>query len=209
MRQNSARPLKPWPTILLFGILHSAITALGVYFFDFFAGTATVGFGVQGQVKGTGMFFVYMLGYFNALVVILPILLLRRFGVGAMVYLPYAVVGLFVEYYYEWLKEPVLVGPLAVVGWSLFGILTGLSADLSFKFLPTSFDERIRSALTGGILGVTNFVLTLIALRFFYTSGLATDPGSFLGLAYFGLPWLIANSLLGGYTACALSKDLS
>jgi len=199
--------LKPWQTVLLFGILQSAVTALGVYFFDFFAGSATVGFGVQGEVGGTGMFFVYMLGYFNALVVILPILLVRHFGVGAMVYLPYAIVGLFVEYYYEWLKEPVLVGPLAVVGWCLFGIATGLSADLAFRFLPGSLDERVRSALMGVIMGITNFILTLVALCFFYTVDLDTGPGSFVGLAYFCLPWLIANSAFGGYTANALLKD--
>jgi hypothetical protein len=194
---------------MLFGILQSAITAIGVYFFDFFAGSATAGFGIQGKVPGTGMFFVYMLGYFNALVVILPILLIKRFGVGAMVYLPYAVVGFFVEYYYEWLKEPVLVGPLAVVGWCLFGIATGFSADLTFRFLPTSLDERLRSVLMGVVLGAAHFVLTVVALRFFYTSGLDTKPGSFVGVAYFGLPWLIANSTFGGYTAWAISKGLA
>ena len=62
--------LKPWQTILLFSILLFVIIGLGTFFFDFFAGSATVGFGIQptGEVKGTSMFFLYMIGYFTALV---------------------------------------------------------------------------------------------------------------------------------------------
>lgn len=39
--------LKPWQTILLFSILLTVVTGIGTFFFDFFAGTATVGFGKQ------------------------------------------------------------------------------------------------------------------------------------------------------------------
>jgi len=63
-----------------------------------------VGFGVIGEIEGTGMFFVYMVGYFNALIIILPILKIRQFGMGTAIYLPYAIIGFFVEYYYEWIK---------------------------------------------------------------------------------------------------------
>ena len=199
--------LKSWQTILLFGILLCAIVALGTFFFDFFAGSATMGFGVMGEVRGTGMFFVYMIGYFNALVVILPILLIRRFGVGTAVYLPYAVVGFFVEYYYEWIKEPVLVSPWAVVGWCIFGLATGFSVDLAYHFFPFRLSERLRAIIMGIVLGCVNFLLTLVALTFFYISN-QNGPGSFLGLAYFCLPWLIVDSGFGGYTAYAISRNL-
>lgn len=39
--------LKSWQTILLFSTLLLFVTTVGTFFFDFFAGTATVGFGEQ------------------------------------------------------------------------------------------------------------------------------------------------------------------
>lgn len=177
---------------------------LGTFFFDFFAGSATAGFGVMGQVRGTGMFFVYMIGYFNALIVILPILLIRRFGVGAAAYLFYFFPGSLVNYYYEWIKEPVLISPWAAFGWELFGPLAGLSADLVYRLWPAH--ERARAVAMGLVLGLASFVLTLIALLCFYQTPMATDAGSFWGLAYFGLPWLLVNSGFGGYTAYAIAR---
>jgi hypothetical protein len=93
-----------------------AIYAFGSFTFDYYAGSGTAGFGVWGEVGGVGMFFIYVTGYFIALVVVLPILLVRRFGVGLMVYLPYAISGLFVEYYMDWVLQRNLVALWAVAG---------------------------------------------------------------------------------------------
>lgn len=201
--------LKPWQIVLLFGVLQSGVFALAIFFFDYYAGAATVGFGVMGPVPGVGMFWVYMIGYFNALVVILPILLVRRFGVGAAVYLPYAISGLFVEYYFEWVVTRVLVSPWAVVGWCVLGVAVGFSADLAYRFLPAALGERWRATLTGVVMGAASFLTTLAAVRFFYVgfdAAAFAAPGTFLGLAYFCLPWLLVNSGLGGYTAYALAR---
>jgi hypothetical protein len=56
----------------------------------------------------------------------------------------------------------------------------------------------------GIIMGSVNFLLTLVAVSFFYTVQPAT-PYTFAGIAFFALPWLILNSAFGGYTAYALS----
>ena len=124
--------LKPWQTLIIFGILVMILYALGTYFFDFFAGTATVGFGIMGKVMGMGMFFIYMIGYFLAILVILPILLIRRFGTGLIIFIPYAVTGFFVELYYEWYSSHALISPWGAVGWCIAGLMIGLSADLVF-----------------------------------------------------------------------------
>ncbi len=195
-----------WAVILVAGLFLCAVNAVGTFFFDFFAGTATRGFGVVGEVRGTGMFFVYMIGYFNALAVVLPILLLRRFGVGAAVYLPYAVIGFFVEYYFEVYREPVLKSVWGVAGWCLAGLLTGAAADVTFAASGQRVSERWAGVLCGAAAGLTSAVLTLVALATLYKAPLATDPGSFAGLAYFGVPWLLVNSMFGGYTAYALSR---
>jgi hypothetical protein len=64
---NPSWRMKPWPTILVFGFLQAALSGFGT-FFDI--------------TSGIGMYFVYMVGYFNVLAVVLPILLIQRFGVG-------------------------------------------------------------------------------------------------------------------------------
>ena len=198
--------LNPWQTILLFGFLLCAIHAFGAFTFDYFAGAATAGLGMMGKVGGVGMFYIYIMAYFLVLVVVLPVVRIRRFGVGVAVYLPYAIIGLFVEYYFEWFVNPVLVSPWAVVGWCAFGLATGLSADLSYRFLPLRLSERLRSITTGLVVGSVTFVLTLVALTFFYVEP-QSGPGSFLGIAYYALPFLLISSGFGGYTAYAVSQE--
>jgi hypothetical protein len=196
-----------WAVILTAGLLQCGVYAAGTFFFDFFAGTATRGFGVMGEVGGTGMFFVYMIGYLNALLVVLPILLIRRFGVGLAVYLPYAIVGFPVEYYFEVYREPVLRGVWAVAGWCAVGLLTGAAADATFVALRNRVSDRWLALSCGAAVGSASFVLTVVALAAFYKTPLATNSGSFIGVAYFGVPWLLVHSMLGAYTAHALSRE--
>lgn len=202
--------LKKWQTILLFGFLLMIVYAAGVYFFDFFAGTATAGFGIMGEVWGIGMFFIYMIGYFLSIIIILPILIHKSFGIGILIFLPYSVIGFFVEYYYEFASQQTLKSIWGVFGWAVIGLLIGLSADLTFRFLSKKISLKIKAIITGVILALTNFILTLIAVSFFYkisTPITSIAPGSFLGVAYFGLPWLVINSGFGGYTAYTISRN--
>ena len=92
---------------------------------------------------------------------------------------------------------------------TLAGLATGLSANLAYKFMPSRFSERLRAMTTGVVLGITTFILVLIAIRFFYVE-YQIGPGSFLGVAYYGLPFLIVNSLENGkgYTL-TFSRDKS
>ena len=196
--------LKPWQTILLFGLLQTALIGVTTFFFDYFAGAATLGFAVWPKVGGTGLFYVYMIGYFNALVVILPVLLLKRFGVGMAIYLPYALIGIPVDML---LDAGTLISPWAAVGWGLVGLAAGLSVDLAYRYLPGQLTERTRAILMGIVLGAASFLLNLLAQSFFYRTPLPTDPGSFIGMAYFGVPWLLVTSAFGGYTAYALSRN--
>ena len=204
METQKLWPLRPWQTVLLFGVLVCALYGFGSFTFEFFAGSATPPAGSLDEVKGVGMYLTYVESFFLALVVILPIRLVRRFGVGAMVYLPYAILGLGVEFYMEIVLTPALVGPLAVVGWCVIGPLIGLSADLAHRFLPKRLSSGARATLTGLVLGGTTFLLMLFALSFFYVSR-QTGPGSYLGQAWYGLPWLLLNSAFGGYVASLIA----
>jgi uncharacterized BrkB/YihY/UPF0761 family membrane protein len=199
--------LKPWQTILIFGVLQCFIYGIGSFTLDYFAGGATKSFGVWPEVNGVGFFFLYVLSFYITLVVVLPILVIKRFGVGMAVYLPYAIIGLFVEYYMEWITLHTLVSPWAVVGWCAIGLAIGLSADLAYRFLPGRLSERWRAIMTGVVMGTVNFLLVIVAVTFFYVER-QSGPGTFLGVAYYGLPLLLINSGFGGYTAYAVSRNV-
>jgi hypothetical protein len=141
--------LKSWQIILIFGVLLWIIYGFGSFTLDFFAGAATAEFGQWGNVGGVGLFFVYILSFYIALVVVLPILIIQRFGVGVAVFLPYALTGFFIEYYFDWIVAPALRSPWGAVGWCVIGLAIGLSADLTYRFLPNRFTERLRAVTTG------------------------------------------------------------
>lgn len=199
--------LKPWQTIFIFGVLLCIIYGFGSFTFDYYAGAATPKFGDFSKYSGVGMFFVYILSYFIVLVVMLPILLTRRFGTGAAVWLPYAIFGIFVESYMEWVSTRALLGLWAAGGWCVVGLLTGFSADLAYRFLPSRWSEKWRAIITAFILGVVLFLLVLLALLSFYPETQGNTDANFLTIAYYGLPLLLINSLFAGYTAYAISKD--
>jgi len=72
--------------------------------------------------------------------------------------------------------------------------------------LPVDFNERLRAIATGLAVGVVTFLLVLVAISFFYIERQA-GQGSFLGIAYYGVPFLLVNSAFGGYTAYAIARD--
>ncbi len=200
--------LKSWQIILIFGVLLCCIYGFGSFTFDYFAGAATAGFGVMGEIGGVGMYFTYVMAYFIALVVVLPILVIRRFWVGTAVYLLYAISGLFVEYYMEWVLVRNLVSLWAVVGWCLLGLATGFCSDLAYRFLPSRLSERWRAITTGLVVGVVTFLTVTIALSFFYIGEKTIHPGTYLGVAYYGVPFMLVSSGFGGYTAYAISRHV-
>jgi len=156
---------------------------------------------------GMGMFYVYMISYFSSLIVVYAILKNKTLGMGFFIWFPYAVIGFFVEVYFE---LEVLINIGGVFGYSIFGLIIGLSADISYKFFKekTSINEKIIAGLIGVVMSLTYFITTIIAIGFFYKVGWGAgsfiDPGTFLGVAYFCLPWMIINAFFGGFTACAI-----
>lgn len=182
--------LTSWKIIVVFSILLIALTAYGALF---------------DIATGIGMFYIYIISYFSAVFVVTPIVLVKRFGVGTLVYVPSVVLGLPAEYYMEWVRNQVLVSPWCVVGWCIFLLVIGFSADVAYNKLGF-MEEKKRTILTGVIMGCVTFVLVLVAVSFFYVP--ASESVTYADVAYFGFPWLIVNSAFGGFTAYGISKDI-
>ena len=115
------------------------------------------------------------------------------------------------EYYYEWVLGSTLISPWGAFGWSAFGLIIGLSVDLAYRFLSKRISLKIRSIIMGIVFSCIIFLTTLLALLFFYKEPLSISPvhpGSYLGVAYFGFPWLLINSGFGGFTAYSIFRSI-
>jgi hypothetical protein len=199
--------LKLWA---FYSMLLMILLNFSIFFWDFFAGSLTQPLFVLEPYYGLAMFYVYMISLFTSFISVFLILKTKLFGISLLLWLPYAIIGLFVETYFELILNNVLVSFWAVVGYCVFGLLTGLSADITFKLLDekTNLKKKFVASFTGIIQSCVYFSLIIIALAFFYKQGWSAgsllDPGSFLGVSYFGLPWMVLNAFIGGFMAYAV-----
>jgi hypothetical protein len=165
------------------------------------------GYGSAMEIMVTSAICFHILfAFFMSIVIVFPILVNKRFGTGMAVFLPFAVVGFFVEYYMQWIYQRNLIAPWAAIIWSLFGLLTGLSADIIYHFSPRSWSDRRKAVLIGFGVGIIDYSLTLIILGTLYVHSGVTH---LLNGALLTIPYLLVNSTLGGYTAHALMKDFT
>ncbi len=179
---------KFWKTALLFGAIHFLVMSYGAFVIE--PG------GCQWIIPA----------YFMALPVMLSILTLRRFGAGTAVFLPYAVIGFFTVYYMDYVTLHTMLSVWGAVAWSAGGLLTGLLADLCYRFFPKTISEKWRAILVGTVIGFGIYLTPLIAMTFFYVP---QPPESHYyqfttGIVY-SLSWLVVNGGFAGYTAHAMT----
>jgi hypothetical protein len=180
-----------WRTTLLFGAIHFAVMSYGAFVIEFFQG------GCQWIVPA----------FFMVLPAMLSILTLRRFWAGTAVFLPYALIGFFMVYALDYATYHTMTSIWGAVAWSLGGLLTGLAADLAFRFLPRTLSEKWRASLVGVVIGLGIYLTPLITMTFFY---IPQPPESHYhqfttGIVY-SLSWLLVNGGFAGYTAYLLTK---
>ena len=157
------------------------------------------------NIAGACMFI--LVGYFTAIAATIPILKVRRFGAGLLLFIPYVLIGIAPLYYFDWVQKQSLVGLWAVFTSSLSGLLIGLSLDLAYS-LTARFRERTRAIVVGATMQAVTFVVMLVTLKYLYipASDMAAHVHFFDQKWFFSLPWMIINGAFGGYTAYALTK---
>jgi len=186
--QATSHP-KFWKTALLFGTVHFLVMTYGAF-----------------VIEQIDCQFVVP-AYFMALPVMLSILALRRFGAGTVVFLPYAVIGFFAVYYMDYVTLHTMRTVWGAVAWCLGGLLTGLAADLAYRFLPHRILERWRAVLVGLVVGLGIYLTPLIAMTFFYIPHpLESHYYMFTTRIVYSLSWLLVNGGFAGYTAYAIQK---
>ncbi len=147
--QSISHP-KFWRTALLYGAIHFLVMSYGAF-----------------VIEPTDCQWVIP-AYFMALPVMLSILTLRYFGAGTVVFLPYAIIGFFTVYYMDHVTFKTMLNVWGAVSWSLGGLLTGLAADLAFRFIPPRIPEQWRAILVGATVGLGIYLTPLITMTFFF-----------------------------------------
>lgn len=154
-------------------------------------------------VSGTCMFI--LMPYFAAIAVVYPLLAANRFGTGILVFLPYAVVGFFPLYYFDYLQSGALLGLWAVFLWAATGPLNGACLDLTM-ILTARLSSARRAIAAGAVMQAMTFLTVLIGFTYLYHP---SAPGIghlhfFNREWYFTLPWMVLNGAFGGWAAYAL-----
>lgn len=145
--------------------------------------------------------------FFMVLAIVYPLARLRRFGAAAAVFLLYATAGAYVEYHMQWVVERLLSSPWGGLAWGLYGVLVGVTADVTYQVLRRVRSEGWRMAITGAVTGATLFATTYLAMTTLYASPASqqTHFVFFSQRALFSLPWMVANGGFAGYGASALA----
>lgn len=181
--------IRPLWIIVIFSLALFLAFGLGAFIFDLYTGTCMFVFPI----------------YFYAILVVYPILLLKRFGVGMLLFLPQAVIGEIPVYMFDYARDHTLVGLWALAGWVAVFLGYGLAADLAYRYAPARWGERGRAILAGLTFGGAMYLLTLIALTTFYNVPANTGHlWYFQAGAGFSIPWMLLTGAFGGYTAYAI-----
>jgi len=183
---------RSWKTILVWGLVIVGVLMVGAVDDNL-------------HISGTCMFI--LMSYFAAIAGTYPVLAVNRPGTGLAVMLPYALIGIFPLYYYDWLQQGNLVGAWAVVVWTAAGPIIGACMDLAY-LASARCSERTRAILIGTAMQVAQFVVALVGLQYLYApaSSMAAHVYLYSQRWLFTLPWMALNGAFGGYTAYALRK---
>ena len=144
-----------------------------------------------------------------ALVTVLGVLKLQRFGAGMTLFLLLATVGAAMDYYGDWVYTKNLISPWAALGWTPVFPGFGLAADLAYRFAPAVRSPRRRSIFTGVVFGLAFYLLVLFALSVYYPhSDEKWHLWYFTHGVYFTLPWMLVNGGFAGYAAYAITRGV-
>lgn len=167
----------------------------------------TVGAFAGEDATGTCMFI--LMPYFVGLAATMPILKVRRFGVGIGTFIPYAVLGFAPLLVFDWVQSHALRGLWAVFAWSATGPLIGLCADAAWG-LSAKLHDRTRAILVGAAVQAVTFAVMLLGLTLLYVDPSAGDSHArlFDTKWFFTAPWMALNGAFGGYTAYAIRREI-
>ncbi len=179
-------------TVLLWGLALTAVLSVGAFPGEMFSGTCM---------------FILVPG-FAAFAATMSVATVRRFGATMGAYVPYAVIGFFPLFFFDWQQTHALVGAWAAVVFALSSFVIGLAADAAWT-LAARLSDRTRAIIVGVVLESVTFFVMFFGLQYLYVP--SADPGGHIHFFtrewFFTLPWMAVNGAFGGWAAWAVASS--
>ncbi|MFX1451036.1 MAG: hypothetical protein ACFFCM_09350 [Promethearchaeota archaeon] len=150
-----------------------------------------------------GNFYVYIWALPEALILYFTALRLRIKWTSTMILGIQGIIGIPIDYYYEWVEVRNLISPWFAVAWGICFILMGLSADISL--ILTYFEnKKARSVCFSSLFfTATVLLLTYLGNSLFYNINIFYLPyiigPDWNAVAPLFIPYTLATGILGGY----------
>ncbi|MHA1953374.1 MAG: hypothetical protein ACXAAM_02855 [Candidatus Heimdallarchaeaceae archaeon] len=115
-------------------------------------------------------------------------------------------IGVGIELWLEYYKNPILKSVWGAIGWGIIYILYGLGADLSMYLVKVMKREQLAIILSSLIFSLLLIVFSIIPLEFFYVPG-PEGAKDFLTFWYFLIPYGLIQGVIGAYAGMFLAKE--
>ena len=116
------------------------------------------------------------------------------------------IIGIGIEIWLEYYKNPVLKSIWGAIGWGAIYILYGLAADSSLYLVKIMKNERLALILSSLIFSLLLIVLSIIPLKLFYVPG-PEGARDFLTYWYFLIPYGLIQGAIGAYLGMYLAQE--
>lgn len=121
------------------------------------------------------------------------------------------IVGIPIDYYFEWIVDRNLVSPWCAVDWGIFFIIMGISADISLILLYHKNTNGLSAIFSSLIFTMTVILLTYLGNTLFYSINLYYFMYPFAPnwntVAPIFVPYALVTGMLGGYLGYFLNKS--
>ncbi len=116
------------------------------------------------------------------------------------------IVGAPIDYYFEWVAQQNLLGPVYAFLYIPLFVFMGVSADISFMNLHPGERPIRASSISALIFTVITLVTIAFATFQFYPEG-QLSGGTWLSFGDFLIPYSLVTGVLGGYLGFSLARD--
>jgi hypothetical protein len=179
--------------VLLAFLIMSVLEFPYVFFFD----TA---------LTNIGFLYVYMWALPQAMILYFVAFKLRARWTSTVLVGLMGVVGVPVEYYFEWVVQKNLIAPIFAFLWIPLYVIMGLSADVSFKALRPERAPIRAAVISAFIFTVVVIAGTIFATYAFYPTPLTLEV-PWIRVGGFLIPYALATGALGGYLGFCIARD--
>ncbi|NHJ86276.1 MAG: hypothetical protein FK734_12505 [Asgard group archaeon] len=155
----------------------------------------------------------YYYSYFALLFYTLILYLFyEKFGVnwfGLFAFGLNGLIGIPVEYYFEWQMNQSLKSPWFAVAWGAIYIMYGLAADLIYWAFKMQKNNLLTVTISSVIFSLLFILFSFLALKTFYVPVEPSDGAiGYMTYWYFMIPFALIEGVIGAYAGMQIAHSI-